>query len=492
MRAPRARAELSHDDLVSLLQPHVVSRLWITYTTKMQGRVDRELLTKLSPLLRLIEQPLKQVPLAAALDSILEGRGGFAMTPSQRADWSKTCAQRLRVAHRHWKDGLRRGAAWMEKFQESGNTNTGDAFLDGIEKKKKKGAEKNCFFYGFCKDQWRAWRSAHEGVKVFADDAFVKLAECEDDDFIYGIWGKDEQRITDMTVREFQAASKAKRLFPRSAQRFYEDVMKTGEKIDVRTRKDRPPHPILISLQVNGRQKGSVQADAFPDTESAGRFMAKIAKMVVSQEIRLEDVYAVRDRLLVEEGISVIKRTTAASGGDCAEKAKNEKKKKKKEDKVLDDGDSAGKVEKEKCKYKSAKVLRRPAGCEDGSGTVNRKLQRKKRCVGKVDGEVASMNQAASSAVPCDEEDALEDSRASMPRQILQNRKRKRRCMKFGKLVKKHLLTSPVCASEGALEVLSEVDDEGDHELNETCSSRANHGFGVEFFDTPHEPIVWD
>ena len=64
--------------------------------------------------------------------------------------------------------------------------------------------------------------------------------------------------------------------------------------------------------------------------------------------------------------------------------------------------------------------------------------------------------------------------------------------MKFWKLVKKHLLTSPVCASEGALEVLSEVDDEGDHELNETCSSRANHGFGVEFFDTPHEPIVWD
>ena len=117
----------------------------------------------------------------------------------------------------------------MEKFQDSGNTNTGDAVLDGIEKKKKKGAEKSCFFYGFCKDQWRAWRSAHEGVKVFADDAFVKLAECEDDDFIYGIWGKDEQRITDMTVREFQAASKAKRLFPRSAQRFYEDVMKTGE-----------------------------------------------------------------------------------------------------------------------------------------------------------------------------------------------------------------------------------------------------------------------
>ena len=135
----------------------------------------------------------------------------------------------------------------MEKFQESGNTNTGDACLDGIEKKKKKktGAEKNCFFYGFCKDQWRAWRSAHEGVKVFADDAFVKLAECEDDDFIYGIWGKDEQRITDMTVREFQAASKAKRLFPRSAQRFYEDVMKTGEKIDVRTRMDRPSDPHL-------------------------------------------------------------------------------------------------------------------------------------------------------------------------------------------------------------------------------------------------------
>jgi len=328
---PRPRSQLEHGDLVSLLEPFVASRLWISYSTRMNSPVDRAALKKFAPLLSELKHSLNQKPLMAALETILDARGGFQLSGCQREDWSSTCALRLRVAHRHWKDAERRGCAWWKKIaikessereghdkEQGTSTEEKQDMRQGEKQDQTHDEKKDDFYYGFCKDQWRAWRADSTGAKVFADAVFVKDEEEGEDDFVYARWQKngvivDEQKLTDLRVGEYLATSEAhkRRLASTTAERFFDSVLKTGERIIVRTRKDRPPHSLLLSMQVDGKQRGSVHADAFESTEKAGAFLSKIAQMVVDEKIGLDDVYAVRDRLLVDEGITVVRKRPA-------------------------------------------------------------------------------------------------------------------------------------------------------------------------------------
>ena len=314
----RPRSALDVESLVRAFSPYVTKRLWMSYTSRMDGPVSNEELCRLSGLLDSIDRPLAQTTLVKVLTQVLSDKGGFNLSEAQKKDWAEVSAKRFRAAHRHWQDAKRRELKWAMKCASSSEN------LDAPA-----APETPHFYYGFDIDKGQAWRApvADTRARQWTSDIYAKPgADCSDD-FCYARWDDgDEHQIPELTVGQLHARLEARSSSrasaalvsaeaPREAkiknqaQYFLKAQLPSGEPIVVKTRKRQRAH----THEFDHWRRSAWQRFFcdFPTVDEAGEFMASLARMVVNGEIDVSQIYKKRDEMLQARGISLSKRRIA-------------------------------------------------------------------------------------------------------------------------------------------------------------------------------------
>ena len=318
------------------------------------------------------------------------------------------------------------------------------------------------------------------GRKVMGSlrDVYIKDNEEEADDFAwvsFKIGGAQvEKQLTDLLVHEFRAfkdGAHERLRHHRVVARFFESKMADGTSIIVRTRKDRPPHNVLISMQVGAFQRCSVHADAFPTIGEAGVFLSRVAQSVADGTCPIENAYELRDQLLAEIGIEVVGKKKK---GDVFKRPAA----------ISKVGVDLGQEKTEKVVMKKPSATTRGDACaEDEPRRPSKRFRAKtSEPSGGTDAGKKDMDEQATT-----EKDTDVDGIPALKT----NAKRKRRWQ----LVR--LVRAPSSRDVEVEDIAEEAvcEENSTQELDNfegaTSATKELDGTGVEFFDKVREPFVW-